>query len=84
MEACFEGMTCSICGSEIEEHEDYKWSDTEEDYICMNCAEDEDEEDDDENEDDEDGWSYEDWDDEDDECDDEDDDEDGEWRDDDE
>jgi len=74
MEACFEGMTCSICGSEIEENEDYKWSDKEEGHICMNCADDEYDEDDrddddwddwdDEDEDDRDG---DDWDDEDDE-----------------
>jgi len=78
MEACFEGMTCRICGSEIEENEDYKWSDKEEGHICMNCADDEYDEDDrddddwddwdDEDEDDRDGDEDDDWDDEDDEC----------------
>jgi hypothetical protein len=41
MEACLEGVICSVCGSEIGENEEYVWSDEQEDYICMNCHEEE-------------------------------------------
>jgi len=71
IEACFEGVICSVCGSEIGENEESVWSDEQEDYICLNCHEEEcNEEDEDEDwDDDEDDWDdWDDWDDDECEC----------------